>query len=381
MRLKLKNTPEQVELIKKVGSRNLVEAAEAMEALAAFVGPVIQKVLAQAGTASMIYKDMEFNEDDSPSYPLDLYYNEAAGLVSVWTQNVAGGLPSNYMDQPVQELKLATYRLDSAVSFNKKYARKARLDVVSGALDRMAQEVLIKQERNAWAVILKALGAAATLNGRSTSYSTASALKHLIAPVGGARAFDLGCLNDLILRFKRINVSFAGGTPSDASARGLTDLFISPEIKAKIRSFSFNPIFPTSSTTQTQLSEDVRTELYRGGGMESLFGINIVELVELGKSQKYNTLFDSFDVTTYPDINGSNAITFATASHDLSIGLDLSREAFIRPVATNAESGGQLTVLPDDQFISRAEKTGFYGFLEEGRVCVDARAVGGVITN
>lgn len=381
MRLKLKNTPEQVELIKKVGSRNLVEAAEAMEALAAFVGPVIQKVLAQAGTASMIYKDMEFNEDDSPSYPLDLYYNEAAGLVSVWAQNVAGGLPSNYMDQPVQELKLATYRLDSAVSFNKKYARKARLDVVSGALDRMAQEVLIKQERNAWAVILKALGAAATLNGRSTSYSTASALKHLIAPVGGARAFDLGCLNDLILRFKRINVSFAGGTPSDASARGLTDLFISPEIKAKIRSFSFNPIFPTSSTTQTQLSEDVRTELYRGGGMESLFGINIVELVELGKSQKYNTLFDSFDVTTYPDINGSNAITFATASHDLSIGLDLSREAFIRPVATNAESGGQLTVLPDDQFISRAEKTGFYGFLEEGRVCVDARAVGGVITN
>lgn len=381
MRLKLKNTPEQVELIKKVGSRNLVEAAEAMEALAAFVGPVIQKVLAQAGTASMIYKDMEFNEDDSPSYPLDLYYNEAAGLVSVWAQNVAGGLPSNYMDQPVQELKLATYRLDSAVSFNKKYARKARLDVVSGALDRMAQEVLIKQERNAWAVILKALGAAATLNGRSTSYSTASALKHLIAPVGGARAFDLGCLNDLILRFKRINVSFAGGTPSDASARGLTDLFISPEIKAKIRSFSFNPIFPTSSTTQTQLSEDVRTELYRGGGMESLFGINIVELVELGKSQKYNTLFDSFDVTTYPDINGSNAITFATASHDLSIGLDLSREAFVRPVATNTESGGQLTVLPDDQFISRAEKTGFYGFLEEGRVCVDARAVGGVITN
>jgi hypothetical protein len=285
------------------------------------------------------------------------------------------------MDQPVQELKLATYRLDSAVSFNKKYARKARLDVVSGALDRMAQEMLVKQERNAWAVILKALGAAATLNGRSVSYSTSGALKHLIAPVGGARAFDLGCLNDLILRFKRINVSFAGGTPSDASARGLTDLFISPEIKAKIRSFSFNPIFPTSSTSQTQLSEDIRTELYRGGGMESLFGINIIELVELGKNQKYNTLFDSFDVTTYTDINNANAITFATASHDLSIGLDLSRDAFIRPVSTNAESGGQLQVLPDDQFISRAEKTGFYGFLEEGRVCVDARAVGGVITN
>jgi hypothetical protein len=59
----------------------------------------------------------------------------------------------------------------------------------------------------------------------------------------------------------------------------------------------------------------------------------------------------------------------------------LSRDAFIRPVATNAESGGQLSVLPDDQFVSRAEKTGFYGFLEEGRICIDARAIGGVITS
>ena len=384
MRLKLKNTPEQVELIKKVGSRNVVESAEAMEALAAFVGPVIQKVLAQAGTASMIYRDMEFKEDDSPSYPLDLYYNEAAGLVSVWAQNVAGGLPSNYMDQPVQELKISTYRLDSAVSFNKKYARKARLDVVSGALDRMTQEVLVKQERNAWAVILKALGAAATKDGRSVPYSTSGARKHLIIPQGGVsnRSFDLACLNDLILNFKRINVSFAGGTPSDVSARGLTDLFISPEVKAKIRSFSFQPLFDTSSSPakQTQLPEDIRTEIYRTAGAESLFGINLVELVELGKNQKYNVLFDSFDVTTYSDVMGSGSQAFTGSTHDLSIGLDLSRDAFIRPVSTNAESGGQLTVLPDDQFISRAEKTGFYGFLEEGRICVDARALGGIFT-
>jgi hypothetical protein len=380
MRLKLKNTPEQVELIKKVGSRNVVESAEAMEALAAFVGPVIQKVLAQAGTAGMIYRDMEFNEDDSPSYPLDLYYNEAAGLVSVWAQNVAGGLPSNYMDQPVQELKIATYRLDSAVSFNKKYARKARLDVVSGALDRMAQEVLVKQERNAWAVILKALANASTKDGRSVAFGTSGALKHILSPAqtfSGA-TFNLQMLNDLILRTKRINVSFAGGTPSDNSARGLTDLFVSPEAKAKIRQFSFNPLFATTSTTQTQLSEDVRTEIFRGGGMESLFGINIIELLELGASQKYNVLLSNFTgANTYTDINGSNSAAFAS-TEEIAIGLDLSRDAFIRPVATNAESGGQLTVLPDDQFITRAEKTGFYGFLEEGRICIDARAVVGM---
>lgn len=380
MRLKLKNTPEQVELIKKAGSRNIIESAEAMEALAAFVGPVIQKVLSQAGTASAIYRDMEYNEDDSPSYPLDLYYNEAAGLVSVWAQNVAGGLPSNYMDQPVQDLKISTYRLDTAVSFNKKYARQARLDVISGVLDRMAQETLVKQERNAWAVILKAAGNAATLNGRSAAFAAAGALKHVIVPVGGVRAFDLQCLNELILRFKRINVSFANGSTSDAAARGLTDMFVSPEIKSKIRAFSFNPLFTATGSTQTQLPESAREELYRGAGTESLFGINLIELIEFGISQKYNTLFDALKGGAFVDINGSNSTTFATATHDLSIGLDLSRDAFVRPVATNSESGGQLTVVPDDQFLARTEKTGFYGCLEEGRICVDARAIGGILT-
>ena len=79
MKLKLKNTPEQVELVKQMGSKNLTESREAQEAFAAFLGPVIQKVLLTAGTASAIYTDAEYDEDDSPSYPLDLYYNESQG--------------------------------------------------------------------------------------------------------------------------------------------------------------------------------------------------------------------------------------------------------------------------------------------------------------
>jgi hypothetical protein len=385
MKLKLKNTPEQVELIKKIGSKNGLEAAEALETLAAFVGPIIQKVLSQAGTASYIYKDMEYNEDDSPSYPLDLYYNENAGLVSVWSQNAAGGLPTNYIDQPVQELKINTYRLDSAVSFSKKYARKARLDVVSGALDRMAQEVLIKQEKNAWAVILKALMNATTLNGRSAAYydSTAEAangLRHLIR--GNGTTFTLQDLNDLMVRIKRINVSFANGTPSDYSAKGLTDLFVSPEIKAQIRAFSFNPIFPTSGVGQSQLPNDVRQQIFNAAGMETLFGVGITELIELGVGQKYNSLAAAFQGshTGYAKLDGStSAAAFAPSTTQILVGLDLSRDCFIRPVSTSAESNGQFSVLPDDQFVSRAEKTGFYGFLEEGRIAIDSRAIAGLI--
>jgi hypothetical protein len=73
MKLKLKNTPEQIELIKAIGSRNPAVSREASESFAAVLGPVIQKVLMSAGTASQVYTDAEYDEDDSPSYPLDLY--------------------------------------------------------------------------------------------------------------------------------------------------------------------------------------------------------------------------------------------------------------------------------------------------------------------
>ena len=107
MKLKLKNTPEQVELIKAMGSRDGNAAREASEAFAAFLGPVIQKVLYTAGTAGSIYVDSEYDEDDSPSYPLDLYYDEGAGYVSVWSQTMAGGLPTSHVEG-MKEVKITT---------------------------------------------------------------------------------------------------------------------------------------------------------------------------------------------------------------------------------------------------------------------------------
>ncbi len=96
MKLKFKNTPEQVELIKAMGSKRSEVSREATEAFAAFIGPVIQQVLHQADTASAIYADVVYDEDDNPSYPLDLFYEQRHkdNYVTVFQQNTAGGLPS-----------------------------------------------------------------------------------------------------------------------------------------------------------------------------------------------------------------------------------------------------------------------------------------------
>jgi hypothetical protein len=224
----------------------------------------------------------------------------------------------------------------------------------------MTNEVLVKQERNAWAVVLKALAEA-----RSSSITAPTGVpanSHITRVTGNA--LTLGGLNNLMTLVKRINSSYAGG--STDSTYGLTDLFVSPEIKGDIRAFAYNAV----TNSSTDLPAGVREDIYRNAGTQEIYGISIHELVEFGVGKKYNTLFDDLSAGT-PVFNGS--------TDEILVGLDLSKDAFVRPVARNSETGGTFTALPDDQFTTRADKVGFYGSLEEGRVCLDGRAVAGLI--
>lgn len=368
MKIQFEKNPEQVELIKALASDNKSTALEAQEAFAAFISQVVQQVLLQTGTASSIYRDIEFDEDDSPSIPLDLYYGAQEGTLSVWSQTVGGGLPTNFV-QGTQEMKVSTYRLDSAISMEKRYVRRARLDVVAAGLERMANELLVKQERNAWAVVLKALAEAST-----------QSQKHVIR-AGTAGTYQLDDMNKLWTLVRRLNSAYTGGTPAALQSRGLTDLFVSPEIKEQIRGFAYQPmntragsVGTTQSNTAIALPDSIREEIYRGAGTSEIFGVTIHELLELGVSRKYNDLFSAFAGTTAyagSAFNGSNS--------QIIVGVDSTRNAFLRPVAIQSESRGQVKVLPDDQFLARSQKVGFYSYVEEGRVVTDARAICGLI--
>lgn len=376
MQITLKNTPEQVELIKAMGSKNETVSREALEAFAAFLGPVIKEVLDTAGTASRIYTDVSFEEDSDPSIPLDLFYNEGAGYVSVWSQNMAGGLPSSQVEG-IKELKFGTYELHSAVSWNKKYARKHRLDVISKSIERMVQEVLVKQERNAWAVVLKALAEAQTTTINS------GVLKHGVA-AGTANSFLLQDLNNLMVRIRRINESFTGNTPVQPFSNGITDLYTSPEVKAMIRAFSYNPMRTDASSANTNnqmIPEDIRSEAFRNGGMSSLFGVNIIDLIEFGNGQKYNLLFNKFAAGAATAFPGSNSTAWQAAD-EIAVGVDATRKTILRPIMTDGETGSSFNVRPDSQFAvygERAEsRQGVFGSLQEGRLVVDSRVLAGI---
>ena len=375
MKITLKRTPEQVELVKAMASRNKTVAYEAQVALAEFIGPVLAEVLNQAPTVSNLFQSLQFNADDNPSVPLDLYYNISdEDYVQVWSQSHAGGLPTSQVLPTASELKLATYSLDSAVSFDRRYAAKSRMDVVSKTFTRVAQEILIKQETTS-ATLLMTSVAAATTNGKAHVQTNRVANK-----------FTLADMNDLLTLAKRINTSWIGGTPT-ARGRGLTDLIVSPEIAGDIRSIAYNAINSqdadgTAPTTEGLAAPDeLRMDIFRNAGIPEFYGLGIMEINELGVNEKFNNLFDTAaGTTTYYNPDGSSVgMQFDTSTDNFVLGVDRSRDSLIRAIAVDAESGSEFNLIADDQYSIRQNKIGYFGSIDEGRVVLDNRVLVGKI--
>jgi hypothetical protein len=389
MKIVLKRTDEQVELIKAMASRNREVAYEAQIALAQFIGPVLAEVINNAPTVSNLFTSLQFNAEDNPSIPLDLYYDIFdEDYIKVYSQSVAGGLPQNIVQPTASELKVATYKLDSAVAFDKKYAAKSRLDVVSKTFTRVAQEVMLKQERTSANLLLTALAQASTGN------DPVAANNYHVFRTAAAGRFVLNDLNKLFTKIKRINASFVGGTPSGAR-RGLTDLIVSPEIVEEIRGMAYNPINTkvapvtvgsnTAGNAPVVATDAVRDQIFSQAGLPEFYGVSIMEILELGIGKRFNTIFDTVaGATAYADhysiqSYSGTATAFDGATEEIIVGIDRSRDSLIRAVAVDSDTGSEFNLTADDQYTLRQGKIGYYGGLEEGRMVLDNRALVGLI--
>jgi hypothetical protein len=114
--------------------------------------------------------------------------------------------------------------------------------------------------------------------------------------------------------------------------------------------------------------DEMRMALYNSAGLPEFYGVSIMVINELGKGQKYNTIFD----TVY---GGS----FDGATQEIAVGLDRGRESLIRATAIDSENGAEFNLIADDQYSIRQNKIGYFGSLEEGRMVLDNRALLGVI--
>lgn len=364
MKITLKRTEEQLELIRAMASTNRDTAYEAQAALGSFMGPVLAEVINNAPAVSNLFTSMAFDPDDNPSIPLDLYYDiTAEDYITVYSQSMPGGLPTNHVAPTASELKFTTYTLDSAVSFDKRYAAKSRLDVVGKSFTRVAQEVLLKQEKTSANLMLGTL-----------ADTTSAGVNHVLQSTIDGN-FLLADLNALITKSKRVNESWSGGTPANKRS-GITDLLVSPEVVEDIRGMAYNPInsktadgsVPAAgSDAWVTAPDDIRRGLFNDSGeMSSFFGVNLMEIYQLGPNQQFTNIFDGL-------VGGLSA-----GKTDLVLGLDLSRDSLFRAVVLDGESGSEFSLIADDQYSVRQRKIGYYGSVEEGRIILDKRAIFGV---
>ncbi len=375
MKITIKRTEEQVELLKAMASKNRDVAYEAQMALAEFIGPVLAKVINQAPTLSNMFTQFQFNADESPTIPLDLYYDITdEDYIQVWSQTVAGGLPSNTATPTQSEMKFTTYRLDSAVDFDKRYAQRMRTDVVSKTFTRLAQEVLLKQERNSAALIFGALAEAGTRGH-----------PHIIGTDVAGR-LSLNDFNRLMTRSKRIDTAWTGGTPEGGFSSGVTDLIVSPEVVQSLREIAYNPVNTRDSGGQAAAAgnppiaatDSMRDAVYSNAGIPEFYGINLLELQEMGKGQRFNKIFEAQAGSNHMSLPASTYGAFADSSNEIILGLNRGKESLLRAVATDSETGSEMSLLADDQYSVRQNKIGYYGSLEEGRMILDDRALYGV---
>lgn len=349
------------EILKAMASRNKTEAWEAQEAFAAFVGPTIDQVLDQTATSNLVFQKFSYDSGSNPSIPLDLLENNTEGLITVWSETLAGGLATNHISG-TDDFRFTVENLTSAVSCLKQYAQGARMDVMTIMIKRMVQEILAKSEYLNWSTLL-----ASVANARTSQ----SGLAQVYAGTT-AGTFKLADLNELWTKVKRLRTSWLGGTPTSTPGRGLTHLLISPEIEGDIRAMSYNPqnttaVPNTDESTALGAPESLREEIYRNAGLSSIWGVTLVPLLELGVGQAYNQIFDDY----YTPVGAEP--TFDPSTQEVAIGLDLSLPAYLKLVETDSEIGSETIVEPDDQWVRRSEKIGFFARRREGRIATDSK--------
>lgn len=375
MKITLNRTDEQIELVKAMASRNPAVALEAQQSLANLMGPVLCEVLNQAPTLSNLFDAFPYDAGDNPSLPLELYTDiKDKNYIQVWQQQNPGGLATNEVYQATQELKFKTYRMETAVSFDKTHAAKSRLDVVGKTFTRLAQEILLQQEHTSANLVLGALAAANT-NG----------IQHVRRANTSGR-FLPEDINTLDTMLKRLWTSWYDGGTTVGNRHRCSDMLISPEIVQDLRRMAYTAIniknAPNGGTDAVLAPDAYRASVFNNPGIPNLWNINFVELNELGVGQRFNDVFDALaGATSFASPDGTRTGAFDGTKDEIIIGLDRSINRLYRGVAIDSEVGSELVLGVDNQFLNRQNKIGYFGQMEESRMILDDRALVGIVVN
>lgn len=382
-KVKIDRTPEQLDLVRRMGSKNKTESMASAEALAAVMTQPILQVIEQANVVSNFFTTIGYSAGTPSNIPLDDYFDiRQRNFLNVWTQSQPGGNSMNFV-QGATELFVQTYPLNSEITFNKNYLRAGNIDHLANGLTRLVQEVLLVQQTNGAFVIFNSL-AGARIDGSASTATT----NLPICRTATANVFQMDDFNTMMIGYDRTTASWVGGTPVNEN-RAITDLLGSPEWMGQIRSMAYQPqntragSLDTNGATALAAPDSVREQVWRGGGVASIFDVNLHKVYEMGvgTNRTFNQIFaTAAGATAYPGFGqgfgGGSTSAFDAATQEIVLGLNADMFDLARLRMNEAGSEFALTA---EEYPIRTEKLGFFGGLTEGYISVEGRGKFGLI--
>ena len=287
--------------------------------------PVREGVMPGDITAG-IFEIINLDEDAAPEFPLDMLRPGTEKDFYAYTLPNHGYIPQRNVESDY--VMVPTFEVGNAIDWLLRYARKARWDVVSRALQIYQAGFVKKINDDCWHTILSAV------------YD-----RNILVYDSDANAGQF--TKRLVSLIKTLMRRNGGGNSTSMNRGKLTDLYVSPEAVEDMRDWNVD-----------QVDEKTRYEIYNtpDGSLNRIYNVNLHDLDELGEGQEYQNYF-------------SNTLSGSMASGDLElvVGLDLStNDSFMMPVKS------PITTYPDT-LMHRERRAGVYGWTEYGVGALDGR--------
>lgn len=322
-----KFTEEQIQLLKATASDNMDEALAAQRALAAALTEPLRQGIFDEDNLGGIYSRMVLAPGAQANFQLDFVKpgEEDINFTAI-TLPKQGRVPERHVEG--DELWVPTFRITNAIDWSLRYARDARFDIVSRALDVYKMGYTRKINEDGWHTLL----AAADSRGLVVN-----------DPVAQNGQFT----KELISKMMTAMTRNAGG---NGQAGKLTDVYLSMEAVEDIRAWDI-----------TEVDDVTRREILQSAGsnLMTLYGVRLHAMTEYGVGQEYQLY-----LTT---VLGRAVTAVDPGDAEFAVGLDLStNDSFVQPIREELQTF-------EDPALHRQQRAGFYGWMEHGYAVLDNR--------
>lgn len=323
-----KPTKEMSNLLRRSGSDDTIVSAKASFQLAKALELPLRKGVLSGDITSGIFERIMLEPGAAPEFPLDFVQPGTEKNYIAYTIPNQGSIPERNVEGDF--VMVPTYDIGNSIDWLLKYAKNARWDIVTRAMQVLESGFIKKTNDDAWHTILAA-GADRNIVVYDSAATPGQFTKRLVS------------LSKTVMRRN------GGGNSSSINRGKLTDMYLSPEGIEDIRDWGVD-----------QLDEISRREVYiaEDGTINRIFSTNLHDIDELGVGQEYQSFFEN-------DLGGS----FQESDVELVVGLDLrTNDSFVNPVRE------EISVY-DDPTLHRQRRSGVYAWAEHGFAVLDNRRV------